>query len=537
MNKHLTPTEAAALIPDGAVVTVSSSSGLGCPDLMLKAIGERFDATGHPRDITTLHPIAAGDMSGIKGVDYIAKKGLLKRIIGGSYPSGPSSSEPPLIWQMITNNEIPAYNIPSGILFDIHREAAAKRPGVLTKIGIDTFVDPERQGCAMNGLASEHAVVKRVSFEGDDWLFFPSIVPEVAIIRATTADERGNLTYEHEGAYLGGLDQALAARNNGGIVIAQVKRITKEGSLKPHDVRVPGMLVDYVVVDPEQKQTTQTQYDPAISGEIFRPLDSFSVPEFNVQKVIARRVAQELQAGSCVNLGFGISANVPRILLEEGLHGAVTWVIEQGAVGGVPLLDFAFGCASNADAYMPSPYQFTYFQGAGFDASLLSFLEISKDGSVNVSKLSFRPHVTAGAGGFVDITARAKKIVFSGMFNAGAKLSIADGSLLIEKEGKLKKLVNEVEHVTFSGRRAIEQGQDITYVTERCVMKLTPDGIVLTEIAPGVDLQSHILDQSEFPLIVAPDLKVMDAELFREANIGLSLPVKGARTLEGSFHG
>ncbi|MBX4936965.1 acyl CoA:acetate/3-ketoacid CoA transferase [Rhizobium binae] len=537
MKKQITPAEAAALIPDGAVVTVSSSSGLGCPDLMLKAIGERFDATGHPRDLTTLHPIAAGDMSGIKGVDYIARKGLLRRIIGGSYPSGPSSSEPPLIWQMITNNEIPAYNIPSGILFDIHREAAAKRPGVLTKIGVDTFVDPRRQGCAMNELASEQQVVKRVSFEGDDWLFFPAIIPEVAIVRATTADERGNLTYEHEGAYLGGLDQALAARNNGGIVIAQVKRITKEGSLKPHDVRVPGMLVDYIVVDPEQKQTTQTGYDPAISGEIFRPLDSFHIPEFNVQKVIARRVAQELQAGSCVNLGFGISANVPRILLEEGLHGAVTWVIEQGAVGGVPLLDFAFGCASNADAYMPSPYQFTYFQGAGFDASLLSFLEIGKDGSVNVSKLSFRPHVTAGAGGFVDITARAKKIVFSGMFNAGAKLSIADGVLLIEKEGKLKKLVNEVEHVTFSGRRAIEQGQDITYVTERCVMKLTPDGIVLTEIAPGVDLQSHILDQSEFPLIVAPGLKIMDAALFGEANIGLSLPTKNARTLEGNFRG
>ncbi len=537
MKKHLTPAEAAALIPDGAVVTVSSSSGLGCPDLMLKAIGERFEATGHPLGITTLHPIAAGDMSGIKGVDYIARKGLLKCIIGGSYPSGPSSSEPPLIWQMITNNEIPAYNIPSGILFDIHREAAAKRPGVLTKVGVDTFVDPRRQGCAMNELASEQQVVKRVSFEGDDWLFFPSIVPQVAIIRATTADERGNLTYEHEGAYLGGLDQALAARNNGGIVIAQVKRITKEGSLKPHDVRVPGMLVDYIVIDPDQKQTTQTAYDPAISGEIFRPLDSFSVPEFNVQKVIARRVAQELQAGSCVNLGFGISANVPRILLEEGLHGAVTWVIEQGAVGGVPLLDFAFGCASNADAYMPSPYQFTYFQGAGFDASLLSFLEIGKDGSVNVSKLSFRPHVTAGAGGFVDITARAKKIVFSGMFNAGAKLSIADGALVIEREGKLKKLVNEVEHVTFSGRRAIEQGQDITYVTERCVMKLTPEGIVITEIAPGVDLQSQILDQSEFPLTVAPDLKVMDTALFREAGIGLSLPAKRARTLEGAIHG
>ncbi|WEX77373.1 acyl CoA:acetate/3-ketoacid CoA transferase [Sinorhizobium numidicum] len=537
MSKHISPAEAAGLIPDGAIVSVSSSSGLGCPDLMLKAIGDRFDATGHPRGLTTLHPIAAGDMSGIKGVDYIAKKGLLKTIIGGSYPSGPSSAEPPLIWQMIGADEVAAYNIPSGILFDMHREAAAKRPGVMTKVGLDTFADPSREGCAMNASAAAEPVVKKIAFEGEDWLYFKAIAPQVAIIRATTADERGNLTYEHEGAYLGGLDQALAARNNGGIVIAQVKRIAKGGTLKPHDVRVPSMLVDHIVVDPDQKQTTQTLYDPAISGEIFRPLDSFRVPEFNIQKVIARRVAQELEAGSAVNLGFGISANVPRILLEEGLHGAVTWVIEQGAVGGVPLLDFAFGCASNADAFMPSPYQFTYFQGAGFDASLLSFLEIDRTGSVNVSKLSFRPHVTAGAGGFVDITARAKKIVFSGMFNAGAKLSVAEGRLVIEKEGKLKKLVNQVEHVTFSGRRAVEQRQDITYVTERCVMKLTPEGLVLTEIAPGADLQTDILDQSEFPLTVSDRLKRMDAALFHEAPFGLALPAKARRSIAGGANG
>ncbi len=541
MSKHITPAQAAALIPDHAVVTVSSSSGLGCPDLMLRAIGEHFEATGHPRNLTTLHPIAAGDMSGIKGIDHIAKKGLLAKIIGGSYPSGPSSAEPPLIWQMIGANEIPAYNVPSGILFDMHREAAAKRPGVITKIGLDTFVDPDRQGCAMNEAAQREPVVRKIEFADEEWLYFPNIIPQVAIIRATTADEHGNLTYEHEGATLGGLDQALAARNNGGIIIAQVKRITKQGSLKPHDVRVPGMLVDYIIVDPEQKQTTQTVYDPAISGEIFRPLESFRVPEFNVQKVIARRVAQELEAGSCVNLGFGISANVPRILMEEGLHGSVTWVIEQGAVGGVPLLDFAFGCASNADAYMPSPYQFTYFQGGGFDASLLSFLEIGRDGSVNVSRLSFRPHVTAGAGGFVDITARAKKIVFSGMFNAGAKLGIEGGRLVIEKEGKLKKLVNETEHVTFSGSRAVAQGQDITYVTERCVMKLTSQGIMLTEIAPGVDLQAHILEQSEFPLIISPELKLMDAALFRDEPLGLTLPEKPRRILqeqiEGGVHG
>ena len=528
-TKLRTAAEAAALIPDDAIVTVSSSSGLGCPDLMLRAIGERFAESGHPRNLTTLHPIAAGDMSGIKGIDHIAKPGLLKRIIAGSYPSGPSTSEPPIIWQMIGKDEVAAYNVPSGIMFDLHREAAAKRPGVLTKVGLDTFVDPERQGCAMNASAAAEPIVRKVDFDGEQWLYFKSIAPQIAIIRATTADERGNLTYEHEGAYLGGMDQALAAHNNGGIVIAQVKRVTKDGSLRPHDVRIPGVLVDYIVVDPDQMQTTQTQYDPAISGEIFRPLDSFRVPGFDIQKVIARRVAMELEAGSAVNLGFGISANVPRILLEEGRHGDVTWVIEQGPVGGIPLLDFAFGCASNAEAFVPSPYQFTYFQAGGFDASLLSFLEIGRDGSVNVSRLGFRPHVTAGAGGFVDITCRAKKIVFSGMFNAGAKLRVEDGRLVIDKEGKIKKLVEAVEHVTFSGRRAVEQGQDVTYVTERCVMKLTSGGLVVTEIAPGVDIERDILTQSEFPLTIANDVKTMPSGIFSPDPIGLTLPLKPQR--------
>ena len=270
---------AAALIPDGAIVTVSSSSGLGCPDAVLAAIGRRFDAEGHPRNLTTLHPIAAGDMWGIKGVDHIAKPGLLARILGGSYPSGPSSAEPPAIWKMVTGNQIPAYNVPTGILFDMHREAAAKRPGVLTKVGMDTFVDPAREGCAMNAKAAEEAIVKRVTFDGEDWLYFKAIVPDVAIIRATTADERGNLSYEHEGGYLGPLDQALAVRNNGGIVIAQVKRLAKSGTLKPHNVMVPGVLVDAIVVAPDQMQTTQTQYDAAISGEVFRTLSSFELPE------------------------------------------------------------------------------------------------------------------------------------------------------------------------------------------------------------------------------------------------------------------
>jgi propionate CoA-transferase len=316
---------------------------------------------------------------------------------------------------------------------------------------------------------------------------------------------------------------AMAAHNNGGIVIAQVKRIVPNDSIKTHDVRIPGILIDYIVEAPDQWQTTQTPYDPAISGEVRKPLDSFAHMDFGTGKVIARRVAQELHSGWAVNLGFGVSANVPRILLEEDEHGAVTWVIEQGAVGGIPLLEFQFGCSSNAEAIVPSPHQFTYFQAGGFDCSLLSFLQIDQQGSVNVHKLGARPHVTAGAGGFVDITARAKKIVFSGFFNAGAKMEIIDGKLKIEKEGKIKKLVKACEQITFSGRRAVMLGQDITYVTERCVMKLTPEGIVVTEVAPGVLLQENILDQAEFPLLVSPKLKPMAANLFTIAKLGSAI--------------
>jgi acyl CoA:acetate/3-ketoacid CoA transferase len=281
--------------------------------------------------------------------------------------------------------------------------------------------------------------------------------------------------------------------------------------------------VDAIVVAPDQMQTTQTAYDPAISGEVFRPLSSFRLPEFGISKVIARRVAQELRHGDAVNIGFGISANVPRVLLEEGRHGDVTWVIEQGAVGGVPLLDFQFGCAANAEAIVPSPYQFTYFQGGGFDASLLSFLQIGRDGSVNVSKLGVRPHVTAGAGGFVDITAAAKRIVFSGFYTAGADVAVEGGAVAIRREGKVRKLVPEVEHVTFSGARAVAQGHDVTYVTERCVLKLTPAGLELAEIAPGVDLERDVLAEAAFPLHVPRRPKLMDAALFRPEPIGLTL--------------
>ncbi|MCJ8237469.1 acyl CoA:acetate/3-ketoacid CoA transferase [Peteryoungia algae] len=513
MSKLVTPSEAVSRIPDEAVVTVSSSSALGCPDLVLAALGQRFDVEGYPRNLTMLHPIAAGDMYGVKGIDHIAKDGLISRVLAGSYPSGPSNLPMPEIWKMVVENRVEAYNVPSGIMFDMHREAAARRPGVLTRIGLDTFVDPVREGCAMNERASARPIVSRVEFAGETWLHFANIHPDVCILRATTADERGNLTYEHEGAYLGGLEQAIATRNNGGLVIAQVSRVTAAGSLRPHDVRVPGHLVDLVVLDPDQKQTCETPYDPAISGQIMRPWSSFKLAEHGVEKVIARRAALELKAGMTANLGFGISAQVPRILLEEGHPEAVTWAIEQGAVGGMPLTDFAFGCASNADGFMPSPQQFIYFQGGGFDVSFLSFLEVDVEGNVNVSKLGKKPYLTAGCGGFVDITAHAKKIVFSGWFEAGATVDLTEDGIHVRSPGKFTKMVEKVEHVTFSGRRAREQGQDVLYVTERCVMRLTASGLVATEIMPGIEPERDIVVASHGRVKIAPDAHVMSTSL------------------------
>jgi acyl CoA:acetate/3-ketoacid CoA transferase len=355
-------------------------------------------------------------------------------------------------------------------------------------------------------------------------LFYPAIRPDVTIIRGTTADESGNITFEDEGSTLGALDQAYAAHNNGGIVIAQVKRLAAGGTLLPQQVRVPGILIDALVLHEDQWQTTQTVYDPAISGQIRRPLDVIDAAPWGLEKVIARRAAQELQHGDIVNLGFGISALVPRILVEEGLADAVTWVIEQGAVGGVPLTGFAFGCALNPEALMPSIDQFTLLQGAGFDRAMLSFLEIDEEGSVNVHHLPGRRHVTAGVGGFADITSSGKHLVYSGYFTAGKRdIGIEDGRLVIRKDGSVPKLVERVSAVTFSGRRALAQGQHVRYVTERCVLELRSEGLTVIEIAPGIELKRDVLEKAAFKLHVADELREMDAQLFRSDPLDLTL--------------
>lgn len=520
----LTPRRAADLIDDGDVITVSSSSGLGCPDAVLAGIGERFAETSSPRGLTSLHPIAAGDMSGIKGIDHIARPGLLGRVVAGSYPSGPSKAEPPQIWRMIESGAVEAYNFPSGVLYQMHRAAAAKQPGVFTKVGLGSFVDPQEDGGRMND-ATPDRYVRRAELDGQEWLYFQAITPHVAIIRATTADENGNLTFEDEASPLGALDLAYAAHNNGGVVIAQVKRLAEGGSLDPQSVRIPGILVDALVVVPDQLQTTRTTYDPAISGQLRRPLSTLDAVPFSPEKITARRASQQLRSGEIVNLGFGISALVPHVLVEEGLAGEVSWVIEQGAVGGVPLLDFVFGVAQNPDAIMQSSDQFTLLQGGGFHRTMLSFLEIGADGSVNVHHLPGRRHVTAGVGGFADIVSAAPEIVFLGSFTAGRRdIRVDDGSLRIREDGAHTKLVNQVASPTFSGPRAVANGQKVTYVTERAVLELRPAGLTVTELAPGVDLERDVLARAEFPLEVSDELKTMDAELFVPNAMGLTLP-------------
>ena len=376
----------------------------------------------------------------------------------------------------------------------------------------------------MNG-ATPAAHVETATVAGQEWLFFPSVVPNVAIIRATTADEYGNLTFEDEGSPLGALDLAYAAHNNGGVVIAQVKRLAEAGSLHPQHVKVPGILVDAIVIAEDQLQTTLTPNDPAISGQLRRPLSSLPHVGFSIEKITARRAAQELKAGEIVNLGFGVSALVPHVLVEENQGREVSWVIEQGAVGGIPLLDFAFGCAQNPDAIMPSIDQFTLLQGGGFHRSLLSFLEIDRHGNVNVHHLPKKRHVTAGVGGFADITSSAPEIVFMGAFTAGRRdIAAGETGLDIRTDGPFTKLVNDVSAVTFSGPRALARGQKVKYITERAVLELTDAGLVVTEIAPGVDLQKDVLDRSEFPLIVSENLRTMDLALFADAPVGLRLP-------------
>ncbi len=518
----LTAEEAARLIPDGATVTISSSAAQLVPDAVLAGIEARFLAAGEPKQLTVVFPLAVGDSFGTVGLDHLAHPGLIKRLVGGSYVNGPAAAPSPKITAMIHADQVEAYNFPLGPLLHLHRDIAAGKPGVITRIGLGTFVDPRDQGGRMNRVTPP-GLVEVVQLLDEEWLLYRAFPIQAAIIRGTTADAHGNLTLEHEGTFMGVLPQAMAAHNSGGRVIAQVKRVVAAGTLQPQMVKVPGILVDAIVVDPEQRQNTGIAYDPAISGEIRTARLPIQPAPFGPEKMIARRALCGLRPGDIVNLGFGISSLVPIIAFEEGVYEQLSFTVEQGSIGGLPLTGFAFGASHNPEAIIDPAAQFDLIDGGGIDVGCLAFAEVDGSGNANVSRLAAQPHVLAGAGGFIDLSQGLRRLIYCGTLTAGGlEVRAEHGELRIVKDGRFQKFVARTQHVTFNGRRAVAQGQEVWYLTERCAFRLAPEGPVLVEVAPGVDLDREIRARIGFPLRVAPDVRSMDSRIFREEPMGLA---------------
>ena len=513
--KILSANDAAGLIPDGATVTVSASSGVSLPDAMLAALGERFRQAGSPRGLRLLFPINLGDMFGQKGLDHLANDGQVACLIGGSFPSGPSHAEPPAIRRLIAEERCLSYNYPIGVLTALLSESAAKGPGVLTRTGIGTFVDDRHGGGGMNERSRAKPYVRRVQLEGEEYLFFPALGVDVAIIRATTADEQGNLTFEHEGAIVSPFTMAAAAKTNGGKVIAQVKRLLSSRHPDPRDVKVPGYMVDAVVVVPDQMQATRTLYDPAISGQDWAAPDRLPGVEDPVERLLARRVAGQIHPGNVAVLGYGVCANVPTLLAQSGEIDEVSFLIEQGTAGGIPLTGFQFGCSYNAKAYLDTRLNFDYLRGGGFDIALLSFLEVDGAGNLNVSSLPSRPHVTAGIGGFMDIVQNAPRLVFAGQLRSSGDMAVTPEGLAVRSEGKHAKFVAEVSQVTVPAAVLHRGDRDVRFMTERCILRLTADGLELIEILPGLDPQRHVTALCDIPIRIAENLRRMDPRLLQ----------------------
>jgi propionate CoA-transferase len=504
-GKVISSEAAARLITDGAFVAIQGSGGgVGEPTRVLRAIRERFLSEGAPRNLTLCHATGLGDKKEI-GTDLLALPGLVKRDIAGHLGMAPTMA------RMIAANEIESYNFPQGVLSQMYGAIAARKPGVFSKIGLHTYVDPRLEGGKMNAITTDD-LVKVMQFEGEEWLFWQRFKVDVSLVRGTTADTKGNITCEQEPAILEGLAIAQAAKACGGIVVAQVKYLAQAGTLDPRQVRIPSTCVDCVVVDPDQKQTCLTDYEPAFCGAVRKPLDALEPLPLDIRKVVARRAARQLFPGAVVNLGFGMPDGVAAVAAEEGLLDELTLTVEQGIVGGQPASGVIFGVAYNPEAIIPEDAQFNFYDGGGLDLAFLGMAQLDREGNVNASKVG---GMLAGCGGFINITQNAKKVVFCGTMTAkGVEYAVGCGKLTIVHEGSIKKLVMCVDQITFSGAYARANGQKVLYVTERAVFELAREGIVLREIAPGVDLERDVLAQMAFRPLVAPDLAIMDKRIF-----------------------